>query len=981
MPRRSTASEDGLDYSSALNQLSDLLCLREDSDLQLNSFEDFVQRIFALSYPDKNFDVWHIHLLCQDLDEVMKKETERYYAAVLPRGHLKCLKHDSLIHMADGTIKLIRDVQIGDEVIGYNGHEQVFSFVTAKENKKDNIFKMKFKSGRIIYATKEHKFMQLSGYKSMPDYCGIPRKIFIKPSIEISDTEIKIMTYLIADGDLKRVSFTNSSLDIKEEFESLCSELNWGIVKREGGFTKDGKGINCSYSISKGVRPWLSKWGLIGKRSAAKYFPDAIMKLPNEKLKMVISRLWATDGAINLVNRGNGKTQINIYYSTTSGKLAYQVQDMLVRFGIYTKISGGNKLSRYKKGGKYFFCAPGYAVTVSGSTNMKKFLDEFDIVSKPSEDIRSFISNTVVETCDSELFPIETTNLITENRWWGHAGRKYFSECKMSRKTVANFPSISYLAKEEINWDDLVSMEEMGEDEVFDIETTSGNYIANGLIVHNSTLIGHAFSIFRMLTCPNPNIIYISYKDSLASEHVRSIKIEINSNPILSKHMVDLRPKYDTTCLYDIEGTGRGRVIASGIYSAKRGMHTDTYVVVDDILRDPENALTFTELEKIERYFNAELMQIPNKTCPLFVVGTVQDENDLLMKMKDRAEFKFRYMPAERPLPDKPEIDVLWGDMYPKAWLDRKREDIGEKAYATEYLLRPVISGEAFFIEKQFKDSGVIDRELRNFPITHRREDNGNVVVAGFDVGKRGDPSHLSIFEARPTSYFTKNPLNNEDEKVFNLVMLHQRFIDNMDYNDQVNYLINAVTNFHIDKMYIDNTRGEMEDRDLPRECILINLTGKNKNTMATRFAKRVESVPPTIRLLDEERFISQILCVRNDLTAPRSMYGHGDSFISIMLAVSVYEDYFGNSGEGVTIIGDMSNLFGANEAQPSDIWSTAAEMKKENNGKCIFCGNKNINLIRPEQNVYYCKECYTEWSDPIIRPVIVDKILTFDEA
>ncbi len=107
--------------------------------------------------------------------------------------------------------------------------------------------------------------------------------------------------------------------------------------------------------------------------------------------------------------------------------------------------------------------------------------------------------------------------------------------------------------------------------------------------------------------------------------------------------------------------------------------------------------------------------------------------------------------------------------------------------------------------------------------------------IGGFDIGKKSNPSHCSVF-----SIFK----DNDDET---LVQLHQKFLDGWDYTKQISYIQMVVEYFNISKMYVDNTRGEFEDRSLPRQCVPITLSSsdgprsKGKMKMAINFAKLVE--------------------------------------------------------------------------------------------------------------------------------------------
>ena len=228
-------------------------------------------------------------------------------------------------------------------------------------------------------------------------------------------------------------------------------------------------------------------------------------------------------------------------------------------------------------------------------------------------------------------------------------------------------------------------------------------------------------------------------------------------------------------------------------------------------------------------------------------------------------------------------------------------------------------------------------------------------VIAGMDIGRRGNPSHCSVFAINEDStIFDKN-----NKPVEILVQLSQKFMDNTEYTKQVEYITAAIDYFNIQKMYLDNTRGEMEERGLPRQCIPIILgahTGaraKGKMELAANFAKLIEQ--KRIKLIDDDRFISQIVCVTSDLQAPNSPMGHGDSFISIILAVGVYYDFFAKDRrKGFSYLGDTQELISVSEKR---INLTSRDLSEN---ICKICKNRTFDPLPNGKKI--CRKCATIW-------------------
>ncbi len=109
-----------------------------------------------------------------------------------------------------------------------------------------------------------------------------------------------------------------------------------------------------------------------------------------------------------------------------------------------------------------------------------------------------------------------------------------------------------------------------------------------------------------------------------------------------------------------------------------------------------------------------------------------------------------------------------------------------------------------------------------------------------------------------------------------------------MDYQEQIERIEILAKKYKVDKIYFDNTRGEMEgfieQGTLDSRYEPVNFSLRMKNQMATEFEKRVTN--EKIVLLNSQRMIDQILVVNNDLTAVQTSGGHGDAFWSIALSM-----------------------------------------------------------------------------------------------
>ena len=412
-----------------------------------------------------------------------------------------------------------------------------------------------------------------------------------------------------------------------------------------------------------------------------------------------------------------------------------------------------------------------------------------------------------------------------------------------------------------------------------------------------STILGYAFAIWFLLSAKRDcSLLYTSYNDRMSIYHISEIKKIVRRNPKLKQWLLkDLSPRAVSSFKFQTNNGNLVEILGGGLFAFKRGMHTQG-AIADDILKDPDNPVALGELEKIASHFKTETMNIPPGGFPVIVLGTPMVPDDLLTQLRDDDRFNYVLLPALDPIPGR---RVLMPEVYDERWL-LAYQAADRASFASQFLLSPHYSTDSYF-----SDDEITSIEVSGLPCLRVNVDNTeevkkyDYVVAGFDVGKRRHPSHLAIFGVKDNS----------------ITQLHQSFLDHWDYVKQVEYLNTAARNFNVNKGFIDNTRGELDDRGLDRMWTMQSFTSKLKNQIAQKLEKYV--VNKTIRLIPDSRQHQQILSVTRDLQAASTPTGHGDAFFSISLAAlaaSEYDQY----GKGFQDIGNMQSMIVA-PTQPED--------------------------------------------------------------
>ena len=622
------------------NQL--LMVEEEEDPIPGMSFEDFVQDIFSKSYPMHDFNAWHIHYVCQQIDKLLLKPSNRYLTAALPRYHLKstiCLSPETLIK----TIKSyqpIKQIRPGYRVKTHLGrYRHVIKVIKRKIN--EDIYLLSLKNGEVIRITGNHRVLTKEGWKE----------------VSILSLYDILMVSPWCTNKTKHVS------PFKGKTKENCSGLMKVSIKNKEIFSK----VNS--------------------------YDDHIYIIPKSCRKTHV---------------GHTKKYKERPYCPVCGK---QLK------GLYTTFCSYSCRARYRYDSGL---NPNFKFQAFGSNNpsykdgisTKSYPQEFSFKLKNKIKFRDnkicqncgFTNNLNIHHIDYNRDNNDELNLITlcpKCNSTANYNREYwkdFYSALIAKKycLIHNGMRIISIKKEHYSG------------YVYNLEVEEDNtYCGKGIIYHNC---GEALSIYRMLTSYGDGM-YISAKDELATYHLMHIKEAVRINPLLNKYLKDQSPQSDSIINYKM-GNKKMRIYGSGIMAVKRGVHCDSLLVADDILGDLANPMVLTEFDKVKRLFNAEIMNIPNKECPVLVFGTVMDYSDILFTLRTNPNFVSIWLPAINPTPDR---EILWPEKFDRKTLDDKKNSTDWKSFATEFLLTPMMAADAFFPRDQLDT--IIDKKLVSFRV------------------------------------------------------------------------------------------------------------------------------------------------------------------------------------------------------------------------------------------------------------------------
>lgn len=638
--------------------------------------------------------------------------TQMRLAVLAPRDHGKCPVYDSLLLTVDG-----RRVKAGEWTGGYvlaydeKTHKLVSTWAPAsRPNGKKRTLKITTRTGRTDTVTENHPFRLWDRWVRSDELkvgqrIAVPRKYPTLGAKKMRSDDAWLLGLLVGDGGLTGGSVGLTAFDVAtiNAAFNVARANDWDLVPMSK---------NCSFGRWRinGAVAWAREHGIMGKGAYAKRVPEAIFTAPLRDVADFVAGYLDSDAHVS--SRGGGMVE---FYSV-SEELLRDVQHLLVRLGVVSVLS--RKLGKYDGADHH-----SWRLTVRGRS-ICALAEHCHPRSQRGETLAALalLQADKDEGGSIDLLPKEVCTLIKHSEgWFRKQGLPRFSKnydmTRSKARAIADAegnPALRALADADVLWDEVVSVEDAGEQETFQIHVPGyENYVANDIVQHNTYFFDFAYPIWKAVFTPNGKGYIFSATAPQAARILEDIKTEIESNPKLQWLLPrGQNKKWSSTSITLANGH---KIYARGYGTKVRGAHPD-WIVVDDGLNDEDAYSEIVRQKNIDYFYTA----ITNMIVPggqIIVVGTPFHAADLYADLAKNKRYCFRRFPAVSK-----EGTALWPTRYCATdaiqealakrgiivtSLESKKIEIGSIRFTREFLCEPISDEMSLFPEKLFRGADV----------------------------------------------------------------------------------------------------------------------------------------------------------------------------------------------------------------------------------------------------------------------------------
>ena len=405
---------------------------------------------------------------------------------------------------------------------------------TAFASGQKKCLEIRLAAGQKILLSADHKVFTARGWVEardlvLEDLVATPRAVpapVPAGTCVHTDDEVKLCAYLMADGGCTAgITFTNETEIVLEEFVEVVGrtgKTRKGLEPHAVPAKHQHAGKATTLHV-RGVSDLVQQWG-INDTSREKRLPAEFYGLSRDHVRLFLNRFWACDGSLSVA--APQKAEVTLASEGLINDLAF----LLLRLGIPSRKVTKEKFYRTPDGTKKVF--PAWCLTVTGADNLLLFLEEVGPILGKEAACAALqdACSSIKPNTNTDVVPVGLVELRCIRAQLGDQGTnltsrfpcpegQLLSRSKFER-LCATFDyrgSLAWLATNDLRWERLVSIEDVGMHDVYDLSVPeTHSFVGNGIVVHNTftASIGIARILYELSCLKDPHKTYGLAKDT-----------------------------------------------------------------------------------------------------------------------------------------------------------------------------------------------------------------------------------------------------------------------------------------------------------------------------------------------------------------------------------------------------------------------------------------------------------------------------------
>ena len=389
-------------------------------------------------------------------------------------------------------------------------------------NGRKECFRVTTRTGRTIEATANHPFLTVDGWVPL-DELSTTSGVAVPAVLPTFGTDaswslerVRLAAHFIAEGGLtgKSPMFTNADPVIVEDFGACVSTEFAPCESRPSG--RYGYRAAGTKGVTNPVTTWLTELGLMGKRAEEKRFPEEVWAFDRARLAEFMKVLFSCDGTIYSMS---GYPRIE--FTVASEGLAQDVHHALLRFGIVSKL-----WRKTERSWRVEITHPQYVDIYQreiGWIGEKRFrVFETLRTRRPHSNVGHVpqgVWKYVRKAVDAKGWSMAELGRRAGEKGWTnlHQDRSLARRRLAVYAEVLDNDDLRWLASEDLYWDEIVSIESVGEREVYDLTLPdAANFVADDFCVHNSSLLND----FALNASMNHNVPVVIFSLEMSRQEI-----------------------------------------------------------------------------------------------------------------------------------------------------------------------------------------------------------------------------------------------------------------------------------------------------------------------------------------------------------------------------------------------------------------------------------------------------------------------------